>query len=189
MFFITHESVVYVYVKGDCIMKPVIHASDRHHQVLSRLSLLPRKILALYQEEHVSEFVLHELCNKQCFDMTKAAYFVDNPDFDCLQGIAGYSQEEHNGSGQEFSDHLSACHFNRKVQAISCPSYKRAKKLDTELLKDVAGQLNFKSPRCYTWQLKHDNQGVLVYELATNSEDLNDCIQNALHLLGFCSLN
>ncbi len=171
-------------------MKQPVEVSPRHHQVLSRLSVLPKKILALYQEEHVSEFVLHELCNKQCFNMKRAAYFVDNPDFDCLRGIAGYSQEEHNGEGTKFSDHLSSCHFNKMVQSISRSSYKRSKKSDAELLMDLAHELKLKNAQCHTWQLKHDNQGVLIYEMAIQeSDDLNDCIQDGLHLLGFCSLS
>lgn len=171
-------------------MKQPVEVSPRHHQVLSRLSVLPKQILALYQDEHVSEYVLHELCNRQCFNMKKAAYFVDNPDFDCFRGVAGYSQDEHAGEGQKFSDHLSSCHFNKMVQSVSKTSYKRAKKNEDELLKDLASQLQLKNPRCYTWQLKHDNQGVLICEMASHeSDELNDCIQNALHLLGFCSLS
>jgi hypothetical protein len=170
-------------------MKP-LGVSARHHQVLSRLSLLPRKILALYGEGHVSEFVLHELCNKQCFDMLKAAYFVDNPDFDCLRGVAGYSQEEHAMSlSDEFQNHLSGCGFNQKVQNISRRSYKRAQKPESAM-RDIADELKISNPFYYSWSLKHDNHGVLIYEMGKRDNDeLHDCIENGLHLLGFCPFN
>jgi len=164
--------------------------SQRQHQVLSNLSVLPKKILALHGKEHMSEFVLHELCKKQCFDMVKAAYFVDNPDFDCLQGIAGYSQDDHSMNSQEFSDHLSGCHFNKKVQSISRPSYQRLKKTASDIINEIALDLNIENPQLYIWQLKHENQGVLIYEMSGDQvEELNDCIHNGLYLLGFCAIN
>ena len=44
--------------------------------------------------ENMIEFVLHCLCSEDCFNMPKAAYFVDNIDFNCLKGIAGYNHLE-----------------------------------------------------------------------------------------------
>ncbi len=123
--------------------------------------------------------------------MSKAAYFVDNPDFDCLRGVAGYSQEEHDAHGrQEFPDHLSTCHFNKKVQSMVHDSYKKRQRHDGDLLKEIAPELHMKNPRCYSWPLKHDNVGILIYEIVLpENDDLSDCIHNGLHLLGFCALN
>ena len=42
----------------------------------------------------MSEFVLHDICNPNCFNLQKAAFLVDNPDFDCLKGVAGFSADE-----------------------------------------------------------------------------------------------
>ena len=65
--------------------------AGRHYTILNTLSKLPRKMLSLKGQENVTEFVLHELCHKNCFNLDKAAYFVDNPDFDCLKGMAGFA--------------------------------------------------------------------------------------------------
>jgi hypothetical protein len=163
--------------------------SSRHHQVLSHLSAMPKKILALCGEEHTSEFVLHELCNQQCFNLLKAAYFVDNPDFDCLRGIAGYNQEEHEVGKQDFPAHLTSCQFNKKVQSVARSSCKKSKKRESEFLDELSRELMIKNPRYYSWPLKHDNVGILIYEISSESEDLSDCIQDGLHLLGFCALH
>ena len=57
------------------------------------LSILPQQILSHSWNENMSEFVLHEICNQSVLT-TKAAFLVDNPDFDCLKGVAGYSTDE-----------------------------------------------------------------------------------------------
>lgn len=68
--------------------------SPRHKQVLVCLSCLPHKMLSVHGLSNATEFVLHELCQSSCFNLKKAAYFVDNPDFDRLQGVAGFNKEE-----------------------------------------------------------------------------------------------
>lgn len=170
--------------------------SPRHHQVLSRLSLLPRKIIARYSNDHTSEFTLHELCHLACFNLEKAAYFVDNPDFDCLQGIAGYDNTEH-GDGllkeledaQLFSGHLSTCRFNQHVRTIGCVSYKRAKKSEIDIVKILAPLAGISDPCCSIWPLKHGNYGILIYERGNGQvEELKEYIENGIHILGFCSL-
>ena len=55
-------------------------ALHSQHNVLNTISRLPRKMLSLKNQENITEFVLHDLCNKKCFNLEKAAYFVDNPD-------------------------------------------------------------------------------------------------------------
>ncbi len=175
-------------------MKP--QALPRHLQVLSHLSRLPRKIIALYGSDHMSEFTLHELCHIACFKLEKAAYFVDNPDFDCFQGVAGYDHTEHNDSfvdelnrPQSFCTHLRSCKFNQRVRAIGSISYKRAKRTEADILKVLAPELTIKNPCCYVWPLKHGNYGILIYEKGNSqAEELKEHIENGIHLLSFCSL-
>ena len=170
--------------------------SPRHQEVLARLSLLPRKIIARYSDDHTSEFTLHELCHLTCFDLEKAAYFVDNPDFDCLQGIAGYHKAEHDDNlAQEleepelFSRHLRTCRFNQRVRTITGLSYRRARKTETDILKFLAPLLTISDPCCYIWPLKHDNYGILIYERGKiQAEELREHIENGIHILSLCSL-
>lgn len=170
--------------------------SPRHNEVLSRLSLLPRKIIARYSDDHTSEFTLHELCHLACFNLEKAAFFVDNPDFDCLQGIAGFDNSEHNGDllkeleePQLFARHLSTCRFNQHVRTIGRVSHKKSKKTEGDLLKILAPLVNMSDPCCYVWPLKYDNHGILIYERGnSHAEELREHIENGIHILGFCSL-
>ena len=97
---------------------------QEHHTLLSNLQQLPRKILLLPGTYNVPEFVLHELCNEKCFNVHKAAYFVDNPDFDCLKGVAGINHEEGVikddiwSDPDRFSEKMKASPFNQKVRSV-----------------------------------------------------------------------
>src|SRR5947207_14497437 len=90
----------------------------RHAHVIDNLRRLPRKMLSLHGLDNVTEFVLHELCDKHCFNLQKAAYFIDNPDFDCLKGVVGVSHAElHNivdiwDNPAIFSEHITKSAFN-----------------------------------------------------------------------------
>lgn len=180
-------------------MKPHETSSCHYHQVLSRLTLLPRKIIALSDAEHMSEFILHELSHISCFNLEKAAYFVDNPDFDCFRGVAGYDQCEYEvqediALPHTFYRHLGDCNFNKQVRAVGNGSYRKEQRPEEAILKALTSELVFKEPQCYVWPLKHDNYGVLVYELKESScgnghaAELKEHIENGLHLLGFCPL-
>jgi hypothetical protein len=167
--------------------------SPRHPEVLARLSLLPRKMIRCYSAQHMSEFVFHELCHLQCFDLGKAAYFVDNPDFDCLQGVAGYDKAEHTAHHDldchsDFADHLGECTFNKKIRGLSKKSFKRAKISERDILKEFTQALAMQDACVYVWPLKHDNYGIIIYERSPCPEDLHEHIKNGLHFLSFCSL-
>src|SRR5689334_18968556 len=95
----------------------------KERDILNYLNHLPRKMLKFSQEDNISEFVLHALCCQDCFNVDKAAYFVDNPDFDCLRGIAGFSRSEAYPDSyhiwekpQQFSSHMRTAPFNQQVR-------------------------------------------------------------------------
>lgn len=169
----------------------------RHYAMLSRLSSLPRKMLSLKGHENITEFVLHELCNKQCFDLSKAAYFVDNPDFDCLKGVAGFcAVEAYNpetniwANPSAFSTHMQGSQFNQKVRTITHKSMRKDNKKDQEIVDRVARELNLQTPGYYSWDMKHDNHGLLIYERQCKEGDSCDVdsVLNGLSLLGFCPI-
>ena len=105
----------------------------KKHAILNHLSTLPQKLLSVHGTENVTEFVLHDLCSTHCFDLKKAAYLVDNPDFDCLKGVAGFSAEEAYPQDaiwetpELFIAHMKKSAFNNKVRIYfktqygSCP--------------------------------------------------------------------
>lgn len=166
--------------------------SPRDQMLLTCLSCLPQKIVAMHDAENITEFVLHELCGKQCFNLTKAAYFIDNPDFDCFKGITGFSQrdcsigdKEKWESPEQFSDYMKNCSFNNKVRSINRPSTKKTGLKPQKMVSELASQLDFANPIMHTWPLKHDNSGVLLFERGDN-DPIDEHLGNGLCLLAFC---
>lgn len=164
-----------------------------HEHLLKCLASLPKKMLKMHGTENLTEFVLHDLCNHQCFDLSKAAYFVDNPDFDYLKGVAGFdSQDDFVPSDNlwdnpdQFSKHMSQCEFNQIVRKIEKPSFKRANQKEEDLVEEVCIQLGIEDPIYYCWNLKNDNHGIFVFEKPEDYKIIEPNILEGLCLLGFC---
>jgi len=172
---------------------------NRRHMVLDIISRLPRKMLSLKDYDNMTEFVLYELCHKNCFNFEKAAYFVDNPDFDCLKGVVGLCRSEACVDNVDiwkdphsFSTHMHDSPFNKKVRSLLRPSFQRQneKELDKKVINDIAQELALSDPGYYSWNMKHDNHGLLVYERTYKEGDSCDIdyVLNGLSLLGFCPI-
>lgn len=165
--------------------------SPRHQQLLQCFTYLPQQILSVHGIDNVSELVLHTLCGEDCFNFPKAAYFVDNPDFDCLKGIAGFDRENEFAHTQcmwkevnNFSNHTQHCSFNQKVRTIQKPSCKKKCRNDQEVAQELAAELDIRNPSFYAWDTKYDNHSIVVFEHDTNDEIHTD--QNLLP--GLCLL-
>lgn len=171
-------------------------SSKKERGILNHLSYLPRKMLLLPRENNVTEFVLHELCCKDCFNLEKAAYFVDNPDFDCLRGIAGFSRLEEYplscsiwDSPKDFSLHMNKAPFNQKVRNVRKESLKKSCKPDEVVAQEIAHDLGFSNAGFCAWDSQFNNHGILIFE---HSDDHNDThknhLLNGLSLLSFCPI-
>src|SRR5437762_734031 len=97
----------------------------KQNRMLLCLTGLPKKMVSLHGAENIGEFVLYDLCNECCFNLSKAAYFVDNPDFNCTKGVAGFSRNEIQNacSGvwdnpEAFSSCMRNSSFNQKVRHV-----------------------------------------------------------------------
>ncbi len=169
---------------------------EAHNRVLNYLSHLPKKIVALDGISNTPEFILHELCNENCFNLDKAAFFVDNPDFNYLKGVAGFASKEaythESGIWQNpdaFTEHMQSAAFNQKVKKLSLESLKRTDVLSEQALESIAKELGFKNPAYRFWQMKHDNHGFLVYEYnGSTLSGIEEHLDNSLYLLNFCPL-
>jgi hypothetical protein len=166
----------------------------KQNEMLSCLSKLPGKILSIQGLDNVTEFVLHDLCHDQCFGLRRAAYFVDNPDFDWVKGIAGFSRDEAFGGGESlwkdphaFSMHMQAAQFNQQVRMLNRTSSKLKKTSDEATTAELARELGLKDYGYCSWNMKHDNHGLVVYE-KFNADDTyaDDHLYNGLMLLSFC---
>ena len=54
--------------------------------------------------------------------------------------------------------------FNQKVRSIIRPSMRKTHKSDQETTALVADYLGLQKPSYCSWQMKHDNHGILMYE-------------------------
>lgn len=168
---------------------------DRHKQVFSCFTDLPKRMLNMQNHVNLAEFVLHTICSPGCLNLSKAAYFIDNPDFDKFIGVAGFDKKSHDANLHNFNTHwenpeqfsksMCSCSFNKQVRQIDRPSPKKAT-LNGSHLKEIANFLEFESPSTFIWDSKHDNNGILIFETNLNNNHLDPEALNMICLLGFC---
>lgn len=183
-----------------------MNMSPRQQELYKRLARIPQKILALYDTENIADFVLHELCGDKCLNFSKAAYFIDNPDFDCFKGIGGYDNAQQHVSSEfiwsdvpGFHNHLNNCEFNKNVRNFYMPSIRLSssknnghhkQELDEKAIAKISNDLGFSKPHYYIWKMKHDNHGVIIFQPSTSNGDLNidEDVLASLCILGFCPI-
>lgn len=169
---------------------------NRRQQVLHRISSLPQKMLMCSEYENLAELVLHDLSHPQCFNLSKAAFFIDNPDFDCLQGVAGIATEEpgvHMANAweerEQFASQMRSSVFNTLVRSLTGPSmYRSGKHVDEEVTKFIR-PLALQKPVWRIFKTKHGNQGIFVFESPEVSHPLvQEDIALGAAFLGFCPI-
>lgn len=165
-----------------------------HLQLAKTLCALTQKMLIAHYHEKLTELVLYELAHQNCFNFSKVAYMIDNPHFKCLHGISGFSKSDHQNHAHEniWDDHdsfhktMDASPFHTKVRSIRECEEKTINK--QEKFEELAKRLDFERPSFMTWQVKHDNYGILLFEhdnqTIANSYD-SELLQG-VSLLGFC---
>lgn len=175
-------------------MKPEL-LMYRNAQIADSLRRLPRKMLQLHGLENVTDFVLHELCSKDCFNIPKAAYFVENPAFNCFKGIVGISAVELQGinniwtSPDQFAQAVAQSPFNQKVRSFIYESHKNRGHAPEKIAENIAGELGIGDYTFYSWDMKHDNHGLLVCEKNNAQEHghpQDEVMVDGLCLLSFC---
>lgn len=164
------------------------------HQVIYNLSKLPNRILQNYDVEGLSEIVLHDMSHDSCFNLKKAVYLIDNPDFDHLVGAAGFCSSEckHHKkdlweSPSTFKEDMKCASFHNNVKKFFRDSLKR-KDINLEDDRDVellAKEMGIEVPKIISWNMKHGNHGILIFEknLQDSKEDL---LNHSVGLLGLC---
>jgi len=171
----------------------------KHNELLKFLNHLPRKIVQLHNVEehleHIPEFVLHDFCHDECFNLAKAAYFVDNPDFDCFRGVAGVCKHESEycqGIHDVWQEPDKYCHyierspFHQKVRGIESRSLKKNGG-EQEVLAQIASDLEVVNPYLFSWPMKHGNHGYLVIERNGETDELiEEHLPQGAYLLSFC---
>ena len=167
---------------------------NKKHGILTHLSRLPQKILSLHGRGDLTEFVLRDLCHQGCFNFKKAAFFVDNPDFDCLKGVAGYCHEDNPTVCDALWDHpekfmarIQESPFNQKVRDVWLPSLQKIEDPQEEAVKTVAQMLQMQNPQSCHLQVKYGNHGILIFEKENTHDAIADeHLHHGVSLLGFC---
>lgn len=168
---------------------------DRERDILSYLIHLPSKMVQVHGHPHSADLVLYELCQKNCFNLPRAAYLVDNPDFDCVQGIAGYAEHELGNhtydvwsDPDKFGSMVKDSAFRNQVRCICKKSSIHKEESLKQVLQEVTQDLGLHDVGFLIWPMKHDNHGILVYETHDHAEEkaLRDHMHHGAHLLSFC---
>ncbi|MBY0109564.1 MAG: hypothetical protein K2X90_00415 [Candidatus Babeliaceae bacterium] len=172
-------------------MKNTLNLS-RNSEVLLTLSALPEKILRLHGTDNTSEFVLYELCQEHCFNLPKAAFFVDNPDFNCFKGVAGFNKEEHPENfslwddPESFTHFMSQNSFNKQVRSINQCTKQNTQEEKEKLFTDIAHQLDVRDLGFHRFPLRHGNHGFILYDKHESDMADLDIFSRGACLLGFC---
>lgn len=181
-------------MKGE-IMGRTLKAAHQG-RVHARLCSLPRKMVHLHGHDNLTEFVLYELCNEQCFNFKRAAYFVDSPDFNCLKGIAGFCRDDIANINtskwsdpNEFATHIQQAIFNQKVRNYIHESLRKKGETDEQIVELLTQELGLSSPMFCAWDMKHGNHGMFVFEPSQpDIIPVQDDLLNGLSLLSFCPI-
>jgi hypothetical protein len=164
----------------------------RRYELVSRLSTLPKRIVSIRDADYLAELVFCELCGQNCFDLKKAAYFLDNPDFDCCKGIVGINTSEFPlpiaevwDNPAPVSEQLRRAPFYQKVRAVQHAS--ATKNNSDYVLAEIAKMLGIENPHFCICHARHDNHGILISEQPVD-EEVSEYLEHGVSILGLCPL-
>lgn len=176
-------------------MMNVYDLSKRQIAVVQRLTRIPRELLSSVGYQNLAELVLGELCHKNCFNVSRAGFFVDNPDFDCVRGVAGYDSNDH-AEGEEtcwierdaFGFRMQCSTFNKLVRSLSPQSISRQASREYAL-QELAGQLELTVPAVTFFEMPYENKGFIIFERPQEDiSELEQLWEDGCTLLAFCPL-
>ena len=170
------------------------NTSLRIDKLLRHMLCVPRQMTNVHEVYSAHEFLIHHVADKHCFNVSKAAYFIDNPDFDIVCGMAGFHQNEsysgnnHWNEPEDFMRHMGICSFNKAVKNITLPSIARNKKDVVDFVKDISDELSIESPLYISVPVKHQNNGLLIFETNNIQEhrQLEEYIVAGAHFFSLC---
>ena len=167
---------------------------DSHVGLLHHLGNSSKHIIQHHHRDNLSEFMLHDLCSSQGFNLRKAAYFINNPDFICLKGVAGYYHPELFQSSiwlnpKDFTAHMQKASFNQRVRSYmdsSLPAALHAQDFSKKKIHELVDYLEIEDAAYHTWDAKHNNQGIFIFERPREQVADHEHLFNFLHMLSFC---
>jgi len=168
-----------------------------HQHDLTQFFSLPHKILRYHEVDGLAQMILHELGHNKSFGLNKAGYFVDNPDFNCLRGVAGFSCDEcsrHKNDLWEtpnsFLDDMKEAEFHQKLANFYHNSVSHKNKnhdVEEDAVYELGKALGMIKPEFVAWKIKHGNNGLLLFEATDQlAHHHRDLLHNVVPLLSLC---
>jgi hypothetical protein len=161
--------------------------------IAKHLSALPKKMILCSDSEVLADCVLYELSHEICLHLTSVSYFVYNPDFHLCKGVAGILKEDLKewckdpwNNHTEFKKIIRSTKFNKSIREIlfCTVKHENVNTIGEEIKKTICkSESSF-----YSWKIKNNNIGIILYEKATQSSFDQEDIENASGLLGFCPI-
>ena len=163
---------------------------DCNKNLIKSFGTLSANIAQNHHRQNVAEFVFHDICSSDMLNINKAAYFVNNADFKILKGVVGYHQHDAFAQGncwqnpEQFNSHMqNNAQFHQKVRNVEQDSIDMSNK--KQIFK-LADHLELAKPVVHTWNMKYDNQGIILFEQPEHDEHNHIC--QVAPLLSFCSV-
>jgi len=164
---------------------------------LNNLISLPQKILKNHEVPGLEQILLHELAHDNNFGLKKAGYLIDNPEFDCLKGVAGYCSDECNLHKKDvweepntFMSDMQNAKFHNSMNAFLHNASLGKKDVhihDENDLHELGVRLGMHNPSFFTWNMKHGNHGILIFEDGEHGKlRRRDWLRNIVALLSLC---
>jgi hypothetical protein len=164
--------------------------------LVNKIMGLPHRILQNHEVPGLEQMVLHELSHDNCFGLDKATYLVDNPDFDCIKGVAGFCKQECGMHKQDlwqeshaFNNDMKSAEFHNNMMSFLRHGLKRNEHVhDADDIRELGTKLGLQNPSFLAWPMRHGNHGILIFQAdETKLASKKELLANVMALLSLCA--
>ncbi len=171
-----------------------VHLSDA--TFLQEFLKIPRHILSNRDIDGLAHVVLHAIGHDSHLGLNRAAYLVNNPDFNRLQGVAGFSKDEcrfHDSDVWEnpsaFSKRMEKAPFHQKIKTVVRQSFhKNMSPVHHAQL--LSQELGMKMSDVHVWDTKQGNHGIFIFEEGARAvcRKIDGLLEQIAALLELCPI-
>lgn len=168
----------------------------RNEKLLNIFLKIPHKILHHHEHDALASMILHEIGSHLGFN--RATYLVDNPDFGCLKGVAGFCKDDCKEPKEGLWDHpegfeknMEQATFYSEVKKFMNQNVNRMEgECDPNELVALGERLGIQNPQVFTWNMRHGNTGILIFDHGEKKvcKNMTDVLKQVGTLLSLCSV-
>jgi hypothetical protein len=165
--------------------------------IINHILQIPGHIMQHHHLCNLPALVLCHLASQEGFGLEKVAYLVDNPDFDCTHGITGVCQSQQKPNENLWSapekniNRIIEEKFHNQVKGIQISSLSNKNNCRESYIEKIANQLEIKNPTAISWQMKHNNNGLLLFQVDKTHQLASwkkFLLERTASFLGMCGL-